>query len=81
VYLARKPDKRTCYPVGWAAHGSSSGVFWDVSMLGGAMRVMNKCVHQAALESAGKKLRELSQGSAGGSVPCDARTGSADRSP
>jgi len=39
VYLARKPDKRTCYPVGWAAHGSSSGVFWDVSMLGGAMRV------------------------------------------
>ncbi len=33
VYLTRKADKKTCYPVGWAAHGSSSGVFWDVSML------------------------------------------------
>ena len=63
VYLTRKADKKTCYSVGWAAHGSSSGVFWDVSMLGGAMRVMNKCVHQAALESAGKKLRELSHAS------------------
>jgi hypothetical protein len=80
VYLARKPDKRTCYAVGWTAHGSSSGVFWDV-MPDGAMRVMSKCVHQAALESAGKKLRELSHGSGGRSVPWDARTGAADRSP
>jgi hypothetical protein len=81
VYLTRKSDKKTYYSVGWTAHGSSSSVFWDVSMPGGAMRVMNKCVHQAALESAGKKLLELSHGSGGRSVPCDARTGAADRSP
>jgi hypothetical protein len=81
VYLSRKPDKKTCYFVGWAAHGSSSGVFWDVSVPGGGLRVMNKCVHQAALESAGKKLRELSHGSGGRSVHCDARTSSADRGP
>ena len=62
VYLIRDPDKKTYYSVGWTAHGSSSGMFWEVSMPGGAMRVMNKCVHQAALESAGKKLRELSHG-------------------
>jgi hypothetical protein len=80
VYLTRKPDKKICYSVGWPAYGSSS-VFWDLSVPGGAMRVMNKCVHQAALESAGKKLRELSHGSGGRSVPCDARIGSADRSP
>jgi hypothetical protein len=81
VYLTRKRDKITCYSVGWIAHGSSSGVFWDVSIPGGAMRVMDKCVHQAALESASKKLRELSHGSGGRSVPCDARTSSADRGP
>jgi hypothetical protein len=81
VYLTRKPDKKTCYSVGWITDSSSSGVFRDVSMPGGAMRVMNKCVHRAALESAGKKLRQLSHGSGGRSLPCDARTGSADRSP
>jgi hypothetical protein len=81
VYLTRKPDKKTYYFVGWPAHGSRSGVFWDVSVPGGGMRVMNKCVHQAALESACKKLRELSHGSGGRSVRCDERTGSADRSP
>jgi hypothetical protein len=78
VYLRRKPDTKI-YFVGWTAHGSKSGVFWDVSVPGGGLRIMNKCVHQAALESAGMKLRELSHGSGGRSVPCDARTGSADR--
>ena len=62
VYLTRDPDKKTYYCVGWTAHGSSSGMFWEVSMPGGVMRVMSKCVHEAALESAGKKLRELSHG-------------------
>jgi hypothetical protein len=79
VHLTRKPDKKTCYFVGWTAYGSSSGVFWDVSVPGGGLRVMNKCVYQAALESAGKKLRELSHGSGGRSFPCGARTSSADR--
>jgi hypothetical protein len=81
VHLTRKPDKKTYYSVGWTDHGSKSGVFWDVSVPGGGLRVMNKSVHQAALESVGKKLRELSHGSGGRSLPCDARTGSADRSP
>ena len=62
VYRTRDPDKKTYYSVGWTARGSSSGMFWEVSIPGGAMRVMSKCVHQAALESAGKKLRELSHG-------------------
>jgi len=66
TYLTRNPDKKTYHSVGWTAHGSSSGVFWDVSMPGGVLRVMNKCVHQAALESAGKKLRKLSHESGQG---------------
>jgi len=66
AYLTRNPDKKTYHSVGWTAHGSSSGVFWDVSMPGGVLRVMDKCVHQAALESAGKKLRELSHASGEG---------------
>jgi hypothetical protein len=60
--VTRDLQKKTYYSVGWTVHGSSSGMFWEVSMPGGAMRVMNKCVHQAALEIAGKKLRELSHG-------------------
>jgi hypothetical protein len=51
----RNPDKKTYYSVGWTAHGSSSGVFRQVSMRGGVLRVLDKCVHQAALENAGKK--------------------------
>jgi hypothetical protein len=67
----RNPDKKTYYSVGWTAHGPRSGVFWDVSMSGGAMRIMDRCVHQAALESAGKKLRELSHGSGRRRLPYD----------
>jgi hypothetical protein len=68
VYFTRKPDKKIYYSIGWTAHGYSSGIFWDVTMPDGTMRIMNKCVHQAALESASKKLRELSHGS--GSKEC-----------
>ena len=63
AYLTRDRDKKTYYSVGWTAHGSSSGVFRELTMPGGVLRVMDKCVHQAALESAGKKLRELSRAS------------------
>jgi hypothetical protein len=63
AHLTRDPEKKTYHSVGWTAHGSSSGAFWDVSMPSGVLRVMDKCVHQAALESAGKKLRELSHAS------------------
>jgi hypothetical protein len=60
AHFARNPDKKTYYSVGWTAHGSRSGVFWDVSMSGGA------------IESAGKKLRELSHGSGRRRLPYDA---------
>ncbi len=63
AYLTRNPDKKTYYSVGWTAHVSSSGVFREVSIPGGVLRVMDKCMHQAALESADKKLRELSHAS------------------
>jgi hypothetical protein len=62
AYLTRD-EKKTYYSVGWTAHGWNSGVFRNVSMPGGVLRVMDKCVHQAALESADKKLRELSHAS------------------
>jgi hypothetical protein len=34
-------------------------LFTNLSVLGGTVRIMDKCVHQAALESAGMKLRFL----------------------
>ena len=63
AYLTRNRDNKTYYSIGWTAHGSSSGVFRDVSLPGAVLRVMDKCVHRDALESAGKKLRELSRAS------------------
>ncbi len=63
AYLTRNPDKKAYYFMGWAPHGSSSGVFRELSLPCGVLRVMDKCVHQAALENAGKKLRELSHAS------------------
>jgi hypothetical protein len=63
-WLARDSDKRTYYCLGWSAHDAGSGVFRDVTIPGGgSLRVMDKYVHQAALDSAGKKLRELSRAS------------------
>ena len=61
AWLTRKPHRKAYHSVGWTPGDATSGVFRDVTMPGGAvMRVMNTCVHQAALESAGEKLRELS---------------------
>jgi hypothetical protein len=60
--LKRNRNRKTYYSIGWTAHGSISGAFRDLSMPGAALRVMDKCVHRAAVESAGKKLRQLSHG-------------------
>jgi len=54
--------RKTYYSIGWTAQGSISGVFKDLSMPGAMLRVMDKCVHRSAIESAGKKLRQLSPG-------------------
>jgi hypothetical protein len=56
----RRRANKTYYSVGWTAHSPEARVFWDIPLPGGgAMRVLNKGVHQAALERAGEKLREL----------------------
>lgn len=60
IWFNRKSPKKTYYCLGWIARGRDEGVFWDVDLPGGTvMRVMDKGVHQAALESAGEKLVEL----------------------
>ncbi len=53
-------NKKTYYSIGWTAHGS--GVFRELNTPGAVLRVMDKCVHRAAIESAGKKLLQLSAG-------------------
>jgi hypothetical protein len=61
-WLARKPRNRIYHSVGWTAPDLEAGVFRNVALPGGSvMRVMDKSVHQAALESAGEKLRELAR--------------------
>jgi hypothetical protein len=58
--FARKPGKKTYHCVGWTVHDPEAGVFRNVALPGGGvMRLIDKGVHQAALESAGRKLREL----------------------
>ena len=62
IWLNRKPRKKPYYCLGWIARGRDEGVFRDVDLPDGSMmRVMDKGVHQAALESAGEKLVELSR--------------------
>jgi hypothetical protein len=57
-----KPRKKTYYCLGWIARGRDEGVFRDVDLPDGSMmRLMDRGVHQAALESAGEKLVELSR--------------------
>jgi hypothetical protein len=46
----------------WLDRPGFSGVFNELSMPGAMLRVMDKCVHRSAIESAGKKLRQLSPG-------------------
>jgi hypothetical protein len=60
VWFARKPGKKTYHCIGWTIRDPEVGVFRNVDLPGGGvMRLMDKGVHQAALESAGQKLREL----------------------
>jgi hypothetical protein len=62
IWFNRKPrkNKKTYYCLGWVARGREAGVFRDVDLPDGSMmRLMDKGVHQAALESAGEKLVEL----------------------
>ncbi len=48
------------YAVGWITRKARSGVFKGLPLPGGeVVRVMDKSVHMAALESAGRKLKEL----------------------
>ena len=59
-WFTRKPGKKTYHCVGWTVRESEAGVFRNVALPGsGVMRLMDKGVYQAALESAGQKLREL----------------------
>ena len=59
-WFTRKPAKKTYHRVGWTVRDSEAGVFRNVALPGnGVMRLMHKGVYQAALESAGQKLREL----------------------
>jgi hypothetical protein len=60
IWSNRKLPKKTYYCLGWIARGRDEGVFRDVDLPDGSiMRVLDKGVHQAALESAGEKLIEL----------------------
>lgn len=46
--------------VGWTNGDPEAGVFRNVALPGSVvMRLLDKGVHRAALESAGQKLREL----------------------
>lgn len=48
------------HAVGWLARKAGPGVFKGLPLPGGGVvRVMDKAVHMAAFESAGRKLKEL----------------------
>jgi hypothetical protein len=58
--ITRKLRKTTYYCVGWTARDPEAAVIQSVLLpRSGIMRVLDKGVHQAALESVGRKLREL----------------------
>jgi hypothetical protein len=60
VWFIRTPPKRTYYCIGWTARDPKVGAFREVALPGASvMRVMDKAMHQAALERAGEKLIEL----------------------
>jgi hypothetical protein len=66
AWFIRKPRNRTYYRkrayycVGWTARDPQAGAFREVALPGiSVMRVMDKAVHQAALECAGEKLVEF----------------------
>jgi hypothetical protein len=60
VWVIRTLPKRTYYCVGWTARDPKVGAFREVALPGGSiMRVMDKGVHQAALERVGERLVEI----------------------
>jgi hypothetical protein len=60
AWSTRNPGKKTYHCVGWTIRDFEAGVFRNVVLPGGAvMRLLDKGVYQAALESADHKLREL----------------------
>ena len=59
-WRSRGNRKATYHSVGWIAREAKSGVFRGLLLPGGGLlRVMDKGLHMAALENAGKKLKEL----------------------
>jgi hypothetical protein len=59
-WRSRSNRKEIYHAVGWITHEAKSGVFRGLSLPGGGVvRVMDKCLHMAALENAGRKLKEL----------------------
>jgi hypothetical protein len=61
-WLARKPFKATYYSIEWSPRDLKATIFRTVALPGGSvLRVMDKAVHQAALESAGKELNDLAR--------------------
>jgi hypothetical protein len=58
--FVRKSPKRTYHCIGWTLRDPQAGAFRDVALPGfGIIRVMDKAVHQAALERAEQRLVEL----------------------
>ena len=59
-WRGRSHRKESYHLVGWITREAKSGVFRGLSLPGsGVVRVMDKSVHMAALENAGRKLKEL----------------------
>jgi hypothetical protein len=72
---------KTYHCIGWTPRDPETRVFRNVALPGrGVMRLMDKGVHQAALESATQKLRELGRKSGKKSLfyDNDRRTGSTE---
>lgn len=60
VWQGRSRAREIYHAVGWMARKARSGPFKRLPLPGGGVvRVMDKAVHIAALESAGCKLKEL----------------------
>ena len=61
-WRSRGNRKEIYHSVSWIAREAKSGVFRELSLPGGeVVRVMDKGLHTAALESAGTRLKELRQ--------------------
>jgi hypothetical protein len=58
------------HTVGWLSRETKSDAFKGLPLPGGGVvRVMDKCLYMAALESAGRKLKELYHKSGGREQP------------